>query len=427
MRITIGSPDGLGDFVLRMPLFEALQEAGHELQVLLRPPAAELAGAMLPRAKIELIGEDPYSRLVRFRRNPFAAERAKVAAFAPDLYVVALFQHSFFDEILLAKRPRSIRVAGFRSKDAFWGTAANTSPQQIAGCFDVAVEVRAEIPEREKSRLLAEAILGSPVPVRPVRISPPAGALDEAREILRANGLEEGRFWVVCAGSRPGLEIKDWGETNWVAALSRIALETRLPFVFLGNHAESESIERIRTGLADAAGHVHLASSPPSILASFGIIALSAGFVGRDSGPMHLAAACGRPLLAVYSGSQWGRFFPEADEGVIVSRHVPCQGCLGYCHLPEPLCVRRVTVQQFLDGWQLLQSKVVHATHIVEVPMDDALRREIVETAHLRFPRLAHEALRQVFETGRAVNLLDSAGIGARLVARRNYRKRFSG
>src|SRR5882724_10826916 len=124
---------------------------------------------MLPRAKIELIGEDPYSRLVRFRRNPFGAERAKVAAFAPDLYVAALFQHSFFDEILLAKRPRSIRVAGFRSKDAFWGTAANTSPQQIAGCLDVTVEVRAEIPEREKSRLLAEAILGSPVPVLPVR------------------------------------------------------------------------------------------------------------------------------------------------------------------------------------------------------------------------------------------------------------------
>jgi hypothetical protein len=63
----------------------------------------------------------------------------------------------------------------------------------------------------------------------------------------------------------------------------------------------------------------------------------------------------------------------------------------------------------------------------MEIPMDADLSREIAETAHRRFPRLAHEARRHVFESGRAVNLLDSAGIGARLVARRNYRKRFSG
>jgi hypothetical protein len=58
--------------------------------------------------------------------------------------------------------------------------------------------------------------------------------------------------------------------------------------------------------------------------------------------------------------------------------------------------------------------------------MHEELRREIISSAHLRFPRLAHEARRQVFEAGRSLNLLDSAGIGMRLLARRNYRKRFS-
>ena len=74
MRITISSPDGLGDFVLRMPLFEALCDAGHDLQIFLRPPALELAAAVLPAASIEKISEDPYARLVRFRRSPFAPE-----------------------------------------------------------------------------------------------------------------------------------------------------------------------------------------------------------------------------------------------------------------------------------------------------------------------------------------------------------------
>jgi ADP-heptose:LPS heptosyltransferase len=425
MRITISSPDGLGDFVLRMPLFEALRDAGHDLQIFMRPPALDLAAALLPTARIEKISEDPYARLVRFRRNPFALEVKKIGAFAPDLFVIALFQHSFFDEICLSRIPKRLRVAGFRSDDAFWGTQANTAPQELAGRFDMCVEVSAGIPELEKNRLLASAILGAPVPRKPARISPPKTAINDARSILGRHGIGESEYWVVCAGSRPGLEIKDWGEANWIAALSQIASETKAPFLFLGNEAEAPSIERIRSGMPKGSRHFNLAANPPSVPAAFGIIALSAGFVGRDSGPMHLAAASQRPLLAISSGWLWGRFFPETDGAVIVSREVPCQGCLGYCHLPEPFCVRRVTVPQFLDGWKLLRSAQVHETRIVEIPMDVDLGKEIVETAHLRFPRLAHEARRQIFESGRAVNLLDSAGFALRSLARRNTRRKF--
>ena len=112
MRITVSSPDGLGDFVLRMPLFEALREAGHDLRIFMRQPAADLAAEVLPDARIEKIGEDPYARLVRFRRNPFAAELKKIAAFSPDLLVIALFQHSFFDEVLLVQDSQATEGGG---------------------------------------------------------------------------------------------------------------------------------------------------------------------------------------------------------------------------------------------------------------------------------------------------------------------------
>jgi ADP-heptose:LPS heptosyltransferase len=426
MKITISSPDGLGDFVLRIPFFEALRDAGHELQIFMRPPASDLAAAVLPKTRVERISEDPYARLVRFRRNPFTVELKKISAFAPDLLVIALFQQSFFDEICLSRLPKRLRVAGFRCVDAFWSTEANTPPQEIVKGFAIQAEVKTDFPESKKNRLLASAILGSPIAGQPARICPPKKSLDDARSILREHEISEEGYWVVCAGTRPGLEIKDWGEANWAKALAEIASETKAPFVFLGNKAEAASIDRIRAALPEGCLHFNLAKTPPPILTTLGIIALSVGFVGRDSGPMHLAAACSRPLLAVFSGSLWGRFVPETDGAVIVSRKVPCQGCLGYCHLPEPFCVRRVTVEQFLEGWRLLQSKSVHSTHIVEIPMDDELRREIVETAHLRFPPLAHEARRHIFESGRAINLLDSVGMGVRLLARRGYRKGFS-
>jgi ADP-heptose:LPS heptosyltransferase len=426
MKISVSSPDGLGDFVLRIPFFEALSQAGHELQVFMRPPAFELATALLPQVRVEMIGDDPYARLVRFRRNPFRSELRKISAFGPDLLVIALFQHSFFDEICISKLPRNLKVAGFRCMERFWGTQANTAPQEVADCLTIWAEVKTSWPEVEKNRLLASAILGSPVPPKPAKISPPASALSAARGVLQAHGLEEGKYWVVCAGSRPGLEVKDWGERNWASALSRIAVETEGAFAFLGNEAEAASIDRIRAALPESCLHFNLARHPPPILTTLGIIALSAGFVGRDSGPMHLAAACARPFVAISSGWLWGRFFPETQGSVIVSRSVPCQGCLGYCHLPEPFCVRRVSVEQFLEGWRLLQSGDLHSTTILEIPLDAALRDEIAATAHLRFPELAHEARRRIFESGRAINLLDSAGMGTRLIARRGYRRRFS-
>jgi ADP-heptose:LPS heptosyltransferase len=422
MRITISSPDGLGDFILRLPMIEALHDSGHDLQIFMRPPACDLAVAVLPTARVEKITEDPYARLVRFRRNPFASELRKIAAFSPDLLVIALFQHSFFDEICLSKLPKRLRVAGFRSAEAFWGTLANTAPRQLAERLDMWVEAAANVPELEKNRSLASAILGSPIPRKPAKISPPQTAIDDARSLLRRHKVSEGEYWVVCAGYRRGLEIKDWGEENWVAALGHIASETKVPFLFLGNKAEAASNERIRSHLPDVSRHINLASSPPSLLVTFGIIALSAGFVGRDSGPMQLAAASQRPILAIFGGSHWGRFLPETSRAVVVSREVPCQGCLGYCHLPEPFCVRRVTVQQFLDGWKLLRSAPRDETRILEIPLDADLSREIVDKAHLRFPELAQEARRQLFEAGRAVNLLDSAGLCMRSLARRNYR-----
>jgi hypothetical protein len=122
----------LGRFCSASAVLRGLQAAGHDLQVFMRPPASELAAAVLSGARIEEIAEDPYERLVRFRRNPFTAEMRKIAAFSPDLFVVALFQQSFFDDVCLANSPQRLRVAGFQSSDGFWPTQANT-PARGAG------------------------------------------------------------------------------------------------------------------------------------------------------------------------------------------------------------------------------------------------------------------------------------------------------
>ena len=57
------------------------------------------------------------------------------------------------------------------------------------------------------------------------------------------------------------------------------------------------------------------------------IIANAKLFIGNDSGPKHLAAMRGIPVVSVHSPrtnwSEWG----QIDSGVILSRRIPCAGC----------------------------------------------------------------------------------------------------
>ncbi|GAP61933.1 heptosyltransferase II [Ardenticatena maritima] len=50
-------------------------------------------------------------------------------------------------------------------------------------------------------------------------------------------------------------------------------------------------------------------------------------FVGNDSGPLHLAAAAGVPVVGVYGPSNWRAWGPWGAHTAVVHRDLPCQPC----------------------------------------------------------------------------------------------------
>ena len=71
-------------------------------------------------------------------------------------------------------------------------------------------------------------------------------------------------------------------------------------------------------------------------------------FAGNDSGPMHLAAAVGTPVVAIWGSSDSRRWRPWAVDHVVVQNPFECNPCPGYRCLvaPTPLCIESVTVEQ---------------------------------------------------------------------------------
>jgi ADP-heptose:LPS heptosyltransferase len=71
-------------------------------------------------------------------------------------------------------------------------------------------------------------------------------------------------------------------------------------------------------------------------------------YIGNDSGPMHLAAAVGTPVVAVWGSSDSRRWRPWGVTHQVVQNPFECNPCRGYrCHVAKtPLCIQSVTVEQ---------------------------------------------------------------------------------
>jgi lipopolysaccharide heptosyltransferase II len=66
----------------------------------------------------------------------------------------------------------------------------------------------------------------------------------------------------------------------------------------------------------------------------------------NDSGPMHLAAALGTPLVAVFGSTDWTETAPVSDRARVVREETECAPCkLRECPI-DHRCMERVAVDR---------------------------------------------------------------------------------
>ncbi|NUQ48969.1 MAG: glycosyltransferase family 9 protein, partial [Phycisphaerae bacterium] len=73
--------------------------------------------------------------------------------------------------------------------------------------------------------------------------------------------------------------------------------------------------------------------------------------ISQDSGPMHLAAALGRPLVALFGPTSPRRTGPYSGSARVVTHVVPCAPCYRRrCPLRHHDCLEKLAVQQVIDA-----------------------------------------------------------------------------
>jgi len=95
---------------------------------------------------------------------------------------------------------------------------------------------------------------------------------------------------------------------------------------------------------------------PPNVTGLMDSLRAAGVFIGNDSGPGHLAAACGRPTFTVFGPQLHEWFAPlHAASEIFEGKACPYKPCSDYCRFAEPFCLRGITVA---DAWPRIEAFV---------------------------------------------------------------------
>jgi ADP-heptose:LPS heptosyltransferase len=400
MRIVVSNPDTIGDMILRQPFYAALREAGHELLLLVQRPVLPFARLVAPGASYATIPVEPYTFQPDQSAEALEEFVRHVRNFEPAALVLAPYVWTFFDEHLASRLP-DVPVFGMTG-GAFTRSIPAGTRLKSRIAFAEQVDVDPWSHELEKNRRLAQLILKRAIgPGRP-RLAASVKQLEKARDQVARLGLTVGRYWIACIGEGPRTIRRNWPLEKWVEALRFGAAKHGYRFLLIGDAAESASLERICRLMGPVAdGTTVLPPEGGDADFLIGATAMSEGYIGRDTGPMHLAAAMDKPVIAVYWGAHWPRFTPAALAARAFTLDVPCTGCESFCHLHESSCVREVPVSAVLGAMDELASGAGGCeSRVLPRPADVGLRMEL-DAALMGRKRFA-----LIDQMGRVVSLL---------------------
>lgn len=131
-----------------------------------------------------------------------------------------------------------------------------------------------------------------------------------------------------------GRVVKQWPAAAFASAAAALARKHRAGIVLTGNSSEVALAGAVRAALPrdvpvlDLTGRLDLVQLA-AVLQRLDL------FLGCDSGPMHLAAAVGTPVVAVFGPSSPARWGPLGSRAEVVRVSLPCSPCNRIRRPPE--------------------------------------------------------------------------------------------
>jgi len=368
--------DGLGDLVLRQPLLRGLADAGYEVHVLVQ------AG---------------YEGLLRFLDERLRGIPAALSWTSPPAVAT---MHDLLDQLrrldpalVVSAQFNPVRYADWSVRSlpgAFAAGFAGGAAQEVAGAraveaqlglpgerpFDLAVACDEHTAETEKAYALLAALTGRVSSTGAPTLALRSSDRDRASAELCALGMTPGQFAVCYPAGTRNVTLKAWPADRYGRIAAWLARDRGLPTLVMGHASEAAVVDAV-VATANASGDAHVKAwygGDKDLETMIGLLASARLYVGNDTGAMHIAAAAGVPVIAVFGGGHWPRFLPVAQRGAVHTAKLPCFGC-GWkdCIFFDGPCVGRVEEDAVRASvLRLLEGEDGFQVHAEPVPLGES-------------------------------------------------------
>lgn len=196
---------------------------------------------------------------------------------------------------------------------------------------------------------------------------------EEGRDLFARFGLH-GPYVVVNVNVGALALERRWPAESFAELIRRFGRETDLDLVLIGSVQERAYVGRI-AGLAGRGPRLHDLTGTTSLAELAHLLAGAALVVSSDSGPAHLAAAVGAPVVALFGPETPERYGPVGPRVRVIYGARFCSPCMTIENAKtvrcayRAACMREITVDQVWAAIQaeLVPQAVIPATATVKV------------------------------------------------------------
>lgn len=359
----------IGDIVVAIPALVALRERYTESRLVLFTSAGE-SGKRLAGAKELLEGASFLDRVEVYAteeiRNPRGALNLlrRLRLLRPDIFVSLppcnISPANVMRNMLFARLTGARFGVGFDVVTLFLFSYEQALYKEL-------------YPSEIKRNLEHLKELGITSP--PVRFE--FGPLEaaELRRIETDAGQHE-PFVAVCPGGKQ--TGHRWPIERFIAVVKYLKHERGLNIITVGSQGERGLCDEL---LKAVGGGLNLAGEL-SLRGTAELLSRAQFLLTNDTGPMHLAAARGTPVVAIYGSKDLaGRWYPHGEGHELFRAQTACRQCL-FADEEYDHCVKRISVEDVLAGCRRMLARLDEQREkrqqSAELPVNEELNKQLV-------------------------------------------------
>ncbi len=157
------------------------------------------------------------------------------------------------------------------------------------------------------------------------------------------HALKLAEFIIINPGG--GWRSKRWSPEKYASLADMIIDRMRYQILLTWGPGERELAMEIASRMKSSTA-ISFSTDIPQLIA---LIKRAKLLVGGDSAPLHLAVACGTPVVGIYGPSDPDRNGPYNPADIVIRRKVPCAPCYKRDCPAEP-CLGAITHREVFEG-----------------------------------------------------------------------------